>query len=320
MVRERTVQRRLSGRGLAAVALLAALALPLGAKIARGDDQAAQRDPAGVPPADATPSAPGTAASADPRNPTAAPLKAPTDPAPQDRDRTDSEQAREMARLEAQVEAAQRNVERFRRQLDVAKRRSGSQWPEDPTTERLAPAIAQPRGQSRMSVSTRANYHLASLGHILFTYQSAGSGGRVLAYDRSTRQLMWSLKVPLNADSVIQCFDNETLLIKSADGYTRLVNAEDGQVTRAWAPGVEAPQAAPEQAVNPFGQSNALPKSVQTSVPQTARFPLSDGQDQEKRLERIEENLRVLTEAVNRLTREQSERRSSSAPPGREKM
>jgi len=40
MVRERTVQRRLGGHGLAVVALVGAVVLPLGAKLARGDGPA----------------------------------------------------------------------------------------------------------------------------------------------------------------------------------------------------------------------------------------------------------------------------------------
>src|SRR3979411_1339289 len=99
---------------------------------------------------------------------------------------------------------------------------------------------------------------------------------------------MWKLKAPLNADSVIQCYDNETLLIKSADGYTRLVTAEDGKVTREWAPGVVAPPAAAEEGVNPFGISAASPNPAQTTIPDTARAPSRSWQDQEKRIERME--------------------------------
>jgi hypothetical protein len=242
-----------------------------------------------------------------------------------------------LARLEAELDAARRNVERFRRQLDRANSRSTRLRTNNPTANALgsvatdlgsvatdqhvAPEVAAPGyQQSRPTVAdARANHRRASLGHIIFTYEDVGSDGTVLAYDRPTKRLMWTLKAPLNADSIIQCYDNETLLIKSADGYTRLLNAEDGKLTKAWAPGAEAPAPAQDGGVNPFGLANAFPNLPHTSAPETAHLPSPNAQDQEKRIERIEENLRLLTEAVNRLTREQKEQRGSSAPTGRDR-
>jgi len=121
-------------------------------------------------------------------------------------------QEQELARLEAELESARRNVERFRRELDAVKNRSSrprtdNSAPDSPgpvgTGQATAPAITTPRGQGRTTASARANYHQASLGHIVFAYQDAGSDGTVLAYDRPTRRLMWRLNAPLNADSVI---------------------------------------------------------------------------------------------------------------------
>jgi hypothetical protein len=115
--------------------------------------------------------------------------------------------------------------------------------------------------------------------------------------------------MPLNAESIISCYDNESLLVKSADGYTRLVTAEDGQVTRVWAPGVEAPPASTDYAVNPYGVPDARPSAGKRASPGTF-----SSLDQEKRLERIEESIRALTDAVNRLSRAQLEQRNPSPP------
>ena len=65
MVRERNVQRRLGARGLTAMVLLAAIALPLGAKFARADDPTpGPTRPASMPHAakDPTDAAPGATA------------------------------------------------------------------------------------------------------------------------------------------------------------------------------------------------------------------------------------------------------------------
>ena len=166
MVRERTVQRRLGGRGWAAVALVAAVTLPVGAKLARGDDRAAaaaQPDPASTPRADLSPSATGAAAVevADPRDLTGAPPSASVDAESHDPDRSQSAQEHEMARLEAELEASRRNVERFRRQLDVAKSRPTRQQTNNPIADTLgsvgagqpvAPETAALTGQGRTTV------------------------------------------------------------------------------------------------------------------------------------------------------------------------
>jgi len=316
MVREGNVKRRLGRRGLAAVVLLSAITLPLGAELARGNDNAArQPNPSAMPRPDIATDASAT----DPRELANEPPKG----LAADQCDPDNNQPAlaedEVARLAAELDAARKNVDRLRRQLDFAKsklksRRSAtpriagvgalaSAGPDQPT----APASAAPRADNRRTTSAR-------LGHIIFRYQDDGPDGKVLAFDGPSKKLLWTLDVPLNADSVIQCYDNETLLIKSADGYTRLVTAEEGKVTRAWAPGVAAPTAAASEAVNPFGISTASPNAAQTPSPDRARAPSRSWQDQERRLERMEESIRSLTDAVNRLTRAQSEQQNPAAP------
>jgi len=116
--------------------------------------------------------------------------------------------------------------------------------------------------------------------------------------------------VPLNSDSAIECYGNDNLLIRSADGYTREVTVEDGRVTRIWGPGAQTP--AGSGGVNPFvPPASQPPRSVPPS--NAAPVPARDGQDQEQRLERIERTLRQLTEAVDRLTRDQQQPPSSSS-------
>ena len=249
MIRERNVQPCLGGPGLAAALLFSLVALPLGAKLASGQEKGAGQISAAVDQQDAAPS-------------------------------QSAQNQNEMARLEAELAAARQTVERIQRQLDRAK--STSRWQ----------IASRPR---------------ARLGHIGFTYEGAGQNGTVSAFDISSKTLMRKLNVPLNADSVIQCYDNETLLIKSADGYTRLVGAEDGHVIHLWAPGAEAPTVDNPFHVNPLGPSAARSNSAQASSSEAADASSGTGQDQEKRMERMEESIRMLTEAVDRLTREQKE-------------
>ena len=158
--------------------------------------------------------------------------------------------------------------------------------------------------------------HEARLGYIIFRYRDDGSGGTIQAFDGGNGKLMWSLKAPLDADSSIRCYDNETLLIKSADGFARLVTAEDGQVTKTWEPGVEAPPATASHAVNPFGvsvgrQDASARDRGDSASPIAARVP---SRDQEKRLERVEQSIRALTEAVDRLERAGKEQQNPSTP------
>ena len=321
MVRERKIQRRLGGRGLAAVVLFSAIALPLGAKLAMGDDQSTAQP--GVAPVSRPPGA--LAATDDPRELTSDAPKALPGADQPDADLSRSAQSQdEVAQLEAELAAARRNVERIGRQLDQV--RSKSRWQKDmPRSAAIdalrsvgqgqpaAPATAAPQADGQM-VWGRGLRPRASLGHISFVYQDAGSDGMVLAFDRGSKTLMWKLKVPLNADSVIQCYDNETLLIRSADGYTRLVKAEDGKLVKAWAPGVAAPAATASEPVNPFGASAARPNGAPASLPPAPRASSRNGEDQEKRMERMEESIRLLTDAVNRLARQQNDQPSSSAP------
>jgi hypothetical protein len=198
------------------------------------------------------------------------------------------EDAGDVGRLEAELAAARRNVERLSRQLEAARNRARAKNP---------------------------RHTRASLGYMNFTYDQGGAaGGTVLAFDGGNGTLMWKLDVPLDSDSVIRCYDNDTLLIKSADGYTRLVTAADGTVIRAWAPGVEAPPAKREHGVNPFGISAPPASTARPSPAQPSGLPPRDWQDAEKRMDRLEESVRALTEAVDRLAREQKEQRTSPGP------
>ena len=317
MVRERTTQRRLGGGGLAAVILLAGVALPVGAKLARADDR----------PNEAAAATPAASALVAPADPLAGQAPAASDAFnPRESQHIQSAAAQdEVARLEAELAAARNNVERLRQQLQAARNISRSQRsaaPQPAASDALgpvgsnispAPATAAPRSTNLTATPSRGNHRQANLGSIAFKYQPSGAGGMVQAFNRDSNQLMWQLDVPLNADSVIQCHGNENLLIRSADGYTREVTVEDGRVTHAWAPGVEPP--AGSGGVNPFGIPPAThaPRSVASS--NVALAPSRDGQDQEKRLERIEQSLRQLTEAVDRLTQDQQ--RTSSSPRGR---
>lgn len=327
MVREQTVQRRLNGRGLAAVAVLAAVALPLGATVRGADGPAPQgQDVASQP--NASSSLPDGQALAAPGGLAVTSQVEPGDDVQQP-DRGQGAQSQEIARLEAQLQAARKSVESYRRQLNGARTQARQQRNNSNTdsAETVSPnqlpasALAGTRSQPRTATSWRDADRSASLGGMFFTYEP-DSGGTVQAYDGLTRGLVWTLKAPLDADSVIRCFDNDTLLIKSADGYTRLVNPDDGRVTQAWPPGADAPPAHKGHTVNPFGLRNTRPRSAQTSSSSSSprATPSADPQDQERRLERIEENLRLLTEAVNRLTRQQNERGSSSETRNQQKM
>jgi beta-lactamase regulating signal transducer with metallopeptidase domain len=317
MVRERTTQRRLGGGGLTAVILLGAVALPVGAKLARADDR--PNETATAPPATSA-----LLGSADP--PAGQPPAASDAFNPRESRQIQSAAAQdEVARLEAELAAARNNVERLRQQLQAARsisRWQGSAGPKPAASDALgpvgsnfspAPATAAPRSTNQTATPSRGNHRQANLGYIAFNYQPSGAGGTLQAVNRHTNQLMWQLDVPLNADSVIQCYGNENLLIRSADGYTREVTVEDGRVTHAWAPGVETP--AGSGGVNPFGIPPATHAPRFVSSPNPALAPSRDGQDQEKRLERIEQSLRQLTEAVDRLTQDQQ--RTSSSPRGR---
>jgi hypothetical protein len=344
MVRERTVQRRLGARGLTAIALLAAVALPLGAKFARADDPALEPTrPASTPRAanDPTAAAPGAAAIAknEPFDATSA-AGEPQTALPgsnqklEERLQQSAHDAKEqqIAKLQAELDAATRNVDRLRQQIEDLKGWQRSDAANSPVgspgaAQPAASATAAPRGAGHTASSSavgaaRARGRRATLGHINFTYQEAGSAsaGTLLAYDGLTKKLMWKLDIPLNADSVIQCYDNENLLVKSADGYTRLVTAEDGQVIWSWAPGVRAPDPAPHGGVNPFGGlSDPNSQGRRSASDATATVATSTArQDPEQRLDRIEDQIRQLTEAVNRLTRDQEEKhRSSPGPAGR---
>lgn len=159
-----------------------------------------------------------------------------------DPNRGSRDSSAEVSRLKAELDAARDKVERLSRELDEAK----------PSSNKTTRAL---RGASRWP----------SLGHITFRYDGEGGSGAILAFDSQTKKLMWRIDVPLNADSVIQCNDNETLLIKSADGYTRLVTSEEGKLIRAWAPGVEVPAASSERSVNPFNVAAAPPSAGQRS-------------------------------------------------------
>jgi hypothetical protein len=353
MVRERNVQRRLGARGLTAMALLAALAMPVGTNFARGENRAANQpaDSASPPPRGA-PSAwtPLSAAAAYPQDAPVTGETPPTSSSPSASNlldpnaaRVQSDRDQNIARLQADLDAAQQKVEHFRLQLDEFKRRSSqSTRAADPFSSNgpnpahqpapVTATTATPRNQSAMTSgaaatgATRAKARRASLGYINFTYREAGGfTGTIFAYDGRTRRLMWKLDVPLNADSVIDCYDNENLIIKSADGYTRIVTAEDGQVTQAWAPGVvDAPAAS--GGVNPYGlstpgtDSGAPSSAAHATRLATGAAPASgypNALDTDKRLDRIEEQVRQLTEAVNRLTREQGQKHDSPAPAAR---
>jgi hypothetical protein len=159
-------------------------------------------------------------------------------------------------------------------------------------------SAAVPRGR---------NHKRATLGYLTFKYDPTGT---VQAFREN--QVAWKLDVPLNADSVIACYDNDTLIIKSADGYTRLVTPEDGHVIQAWAPGVEAPAVSAKRGVNPFGVRLGSENSVSAASSAAAPAVSGDGQNQEKRIERIEQTLRLLTEAVDRLSRQHNQGTSSS--------
>lgn len=281
MIRERNVQRHLGGTGLAAVVLLSAVALPLGAKMA-GADQPAAAQPSTVSNSgtEMAPLAQRPVAEVDePRSVASEPLTIPAAADQQDLPLNQPAQSQdEVARLEAELAAARNIVQRLQRQLDLAK--SKSKW-------------------------QIARYPRARLGHISFTYEGAGTNGSVSAFDVDTKKFLWKLNVPLNAQSVIQCYDNETLLIRSADGYTRLVNAEDGHVITVWPPGAEAPAVENPFHVNPF-HGSARPNAARPPAPDAPLEPALNDQDQEKRMERMEQSIRSLTEAVNRLAREQN--------------
>ena len=132
----------------------------------------------------------------------------------------------------------------------------------------------------------------------------------MLAIDHDSGKLLWKLKIPLDSGSSIKCFDNETLLIKSADGLSRLVNAEDGKVTKVFEPGAEVPPATASHAVNPFSASGPRANAADAPSAGGAGAPPSD---QEKRLERVERSIQRLTEAVERLSRDQPAQEKSSA-------
>lgn len=297
MVRERNVERRLGGRGLAVVALLAAVALPLGAKVAAGDERgAAQAGVAASAGSDVAVAQSNVLAAAERPEDVGAglPTSAGRQPAATDRaaagpafaqvfgqssfDRSAQPQDT-VAGLEAELAAARQNVERLQKQLETARG-----------------TVQGHRGRSRE----------ARLGQIIFKYQDAGSGGSVLAFDGPTKKLLWTLDVPLNADSGIRCYDDETLLIRSADGYTRLVGAWDGKVIRIWAPGVEAPNVANAHQINPFGTSAAAGPAQKPGSGTPAASPRKS-EDPEQRMERMEESIRRLTDAVDRLSRERKE-------------
>jgi beta-lactamase regulating signal transducer with metallopeptidase domain len=337
MVRDQNVQRRLGGGGLTAMALLAALALPLGTNFARGQNRAGAQ-PAGsalsavtpdLPEAGVTSEAPASSSSSGSNQ--AAPTAS----------RIPSDQDQEIARLEADLDAAQRNVEHFRSQLDALRRRSQSNRAADAISstgpgpnpgQQTAPvnvATATPSAQNPMTSAAGATRapkpRRASLGYIDFVYHETGGGftGTILAYDGD--RLMWKLDVPLNADSTIGCYDNDNLIIKSADGYTRIVTAENGQLIQAWAPRAADAPAAKKRSVNPFGLSSAVtdsgakPSAAHATRVATAAAAsgLPTGSDTDKRLDRIEEQVRQLTEAVNRLTREQEQKQNPPVPLGR---
>jgi hypothetical protein len=287
MLRKRKVHRRLTRSGLAVVFLLSAVVLPVGARLARGDDQpAVQGTPPNLPRANNDSNGPPDRT----RETTHETPSLLLDAEQQNLDWNKSRQSQdEVARLESELNAAVKNVDRIRRELDRVKSKSTSQ-----TNANLNTGV----------VWTNLDSQDASLGHIVFRYQDDGSDGTVQAFDRRSKKLMWTLKMQLNADSVISCYDNATLIIKSADGYTRLVKAEGGQVTRVWAPGVEAPPAPTDLAVNPFGNSVAHPSAEKAISPGTPP------QDQEKRLKQVEESIRALTDAVDRLERAQKERQN----------
>lgn len=279
MVRERNTQRRLGARGMAAVALLSAIALPLGARIASGDDQGTAK--AGVAQdvgADIAVAHSNLLAAAEPQSSEGAAGLPPAIDR-QDPLGSQSEQSNDrVAKLEAELAAARRNVERLQRQLEIANRQS-------------------PRHTARVRE--------ARLGQIIFRYHNTGSSGAVMAFDGPTNRLLWKLDVPMNSDSGIRCYDNDTLLIRSADGYSRLVGAWDGKVIRIWAPGVEAPAIDDGHQVNPFGSSSAPARGGSSSSSSAPAASPSKAQDSEQRMRRMEENIRRLTEAVERLSRQQ---------------
>lgn len=84
-------------------------------------------------------------------------------------------------------------------------------------------------------------------------------------------------------------------------------------MTKVSPPGAEAPTADNGHRVNPFRPSAARPNAAQASSSEAPRASSSTGQDQEKRMERMEESIRLLTEAVDRLTREQKEQHNPPA-------
>ena len=279
MIRERNVQPCLGGPGLAAAVLFWLIALPLRAKLAGGQEKGAGQTSAATSGMDSTLAGPVVLAQAASPQETEGETPA-VPPAVDQQEAAPGQSAQnqnEVDRLEADLATARNTVERIQRQLELAKRKSGWQ------------VTSHPR---------------ARLGHISFTYEGAGQNGTV-----SSKTLMWKL----NADSIIQCYDNETLLIKSADGYTRLVAAEDGHVIHLWAPGAGAPTVDNPFHVNPLGPSAARSNPGQTSWAEASRASSSNGQDQKKRMERMEESIRLLTEAVDRLTHEQKEQHNPPA-------
>ena len=324
MVRQRIVQRRLTGPGWTAVVLISAVALPLGARLARGDDQPPAQEPsARLPQGDL-----GFPIQVDqPRvvadDPTKSSSSAdsPKVPDPNVDGGAITPSHEDVARLEAELDAAQKKVDRLRRLLELVKNKtprnndgSGPNASAPLSHNDYGGLAASPPATSDLeigwTVRPRKPSREARLGHIVFLYQDDGSVGAVLAIDHDSGKLLWKLKIPLDSDSSIKCFDNETLLIKSADGLSRLVNAEDGKVTKVFEPGAEVPPATASHAVNPFSASGPRTNAADAPSAGGAGAPPSD---QEKRLERVERSIQRLTEAVERLSRDQPAQEKSSA-------
>lgn len=326
MVRDGNIERRLGASGIVTLAALAAMSLPVGARLARGTQET-------NPPV--APEVPATAASqpgqAD-RTVDIAPTPEVVPPTPAPFQATDAATEKRIAALQAELAAANANVASLKRELaDLRNERRVARATRFQPGAPLLPTPEIPAPPNK-TVVTRIDPTLpnlpqnepgwwemgnprAQLGHIMFLYKGKGASGQLVAIDHGSKKVMWTLGVPLNAQSLIQCRDDKTLLIKSADGYTWLVNAEDGRICKSWPPGNNAPAAVPNDGVNPFTAQGAKPApsykaedvkpgSAYKTLPIPTPAPPLD-RTEDDRLARMEQSIRALQITVEHLAAQQ---------------